>query len=539
MKIRRKLEIGFGIVVVMLTTMAGLSAWSLSGSRRATVSLENAFLQQMELMRLRAVVSRQMKELGEYVIIGNEDALAEFRRSVQEATSTFDEWKHLIGDSLDHLGGTHQGEELRELEVLDYCKAKYLNLVTACSQVIELAQSGNNEEAIGLLRQHVEIIYEEGLRQAIEGQLLDEQSETTESHESMWALYQSARTLTVTLAILALVGASVASRIVTGMIAKPLARLREAAARIGKGDLEMEVDVSARDEIGELAATLNQMARDLKQTTTSIDRLQHEVQQRKKAECDLKAINEELTHFAYVVSHDLKAPLRGIKLLTEWLCTDYADQLDDDAQENLALLQNRVRRMHNLIEGVLQYSRVGRIHEHQMQVDLNAVLASIIDTIAPPDHIAITVEGTLPTVTAEKTRLVQVFQNLLTNAVKSMDKAEGRIAISHADLGDVWQFSVTDNGPGIEECHFERIFKIFQTLTSRDEFESTGVGLTLVKRIIELYGGRVWLESELGQSTTFYFTIPKHIEASRGDAPDEDWIPDGQYLQVAVTGALE
>ena len=244
--------------------------------------------------------------------------------------------------------------------------------------------------------------------------------------------------------------------------------------------------------------------------------VQHNTQQKQEHLLQqIAEINEELSHFAYVVSHDLKAPLRGIKLLTEWLCTDYEDQLGDEAQENLRLLQSRVYdRMHNLIEGVLQYSRVGRIQEDEAQIDLNELLPEIIDTIAPPEHIAITVEGALPIIEGETTRITQIFQNLLTNAVKYMDKPEGRIVVAHQDLGDAWQFSVTDNGPGIEERHFDRIFKIFQTLVRRDEFESTGVGLTLVKKIVELYGGKIWLESELACGSTFHFTLPKqHTDA--------------------------
>jgi len=220
-------------------------------------------------------------------------------------------------------------------------------------------------------------------------------------------------------------------------------------------------------------------------------------------------INEELTHFAYVVSHDLKAPLRGIKLLAEWLYTDYGDQLGDDARENLDLLQSRVDRMHNLIEGVLQYSRVGRIKEDVVEVDLNEALGNIIDVIAPPEHVEIAIEGALPTITCEETRINQVLQNLLTNAVNYMDKPAGKIVVACQDDGDVWTFSVRDNGPGIEEKYFERIFKIFQTLTPRDEYESTGVGLTLVKKIVELYGGKIWVESEVGQGSTFRFTFAK------------------------------
>lgn len=232
-------------------------------------------------------------------------------------------------------------------------------------------------------------------------------------------------------------------------------------------------------------------------------------------------INEELSHFAYVVSHDLKAPLRGIKVVAEWLCEDYADKLGAEAKEQMALLQSRVDRMHNLIDGVLQYSRVGRIKEDMVDVDLNALLPVIVDTIAPPAHIRIALAPGLPTLTGEKTRLIQVFQNLLTNAVKFMDKPQGQIQVGCTDEGDFWRFQVTDNGPGIEEKHFERIFRIFQTLAPKDERESTGIGLTLVKKIVELYGGRVWLESQVGQGSTFFFTFPKHptVELSSGPKP--------------------
>ncbi len=245
----------------------------------------------------------------------------------------------------------------------------------------------------------------------------------------------------------------------------------------------------------------------------------HAHQEQKRLLRQVEDINEELTHFAYVVSHDLKAPLRGIKLLAEWLCTDYGDQLGDDAKENLDLLQSRVGRMHNLIEGVLQYSRVGRITEDVMAVDLNEALSNIVDAIAPPEHIEIAIEGRLPVIESEPTRIDQIFQNLLSNAVKYMDKPAGKITVGCRDDGDAWTFSVRDNGPGIEERYFERIFKIFQTLTPRDEYESTGVGLTLVKKIVELYGGKVWVESEVGKGSTFSFTLPKSGRISH--SPEE------------------
>ncbi len=230
-------------------------------------------------------------------------------------------------------------------------------------------------------------------------------------------------------------------------------------------------------------------------------------------------INEELSQFAYVVSHDLKAPLRGIKMLAEWLGADCRDQLGDEARENLGLLQNRVDRMHNLIDGILQYSRIGRISEDVVSVDLNALLPEIIDAIAPPEHIAIRLDGPLPVIECEKTRITQVFQNLLTNAVKYMDKPKGEVAVACSEDPEAWTFRVSDNGPGIEEKHFDRIFKIFQTLASRDEYESTGVGLALVKKIVEQHGGRIWVASEVGQGSTFFFTFPKQTAAVQDREP--------------------
>ena len=225
---------------------------------------------------------------------------------------------------------------------------------------------------------------------------------------------------------------------------------------------------------------------------------------------ELSSANEELTNFAYVVSHDLKAPLRGIGSLADWLATDYAEQFNDEGKEHMRLLINRVHRMGALIDGILQYSRVGRVREAVCAVDLNRVLAEVVDLLAPPAGIAIAVQPGLPTVAGEPTRLQQVFHNLISNAVKYMDRAEGgQVTVSCADEGSQWRFAVADNGPGIEPRHFERIFQLFQTLAPRDRVESTGVGLALVKKIVEMYRGRVWVESAPGAGATFYFTWPK------------------------------
>ncbi len=231
---------------------------------------------------------------------------------------------------------------------------------------------------------------------------------------------------------------------------------------------------------------------------------------------ELERSNNELKDFAYIVSHDLKAPLRAITSLAEWLAADYSDKLDEDGREQLELLKNRTRRMHNLIEGILTYSRIGRSKEEKEEVDLNTLVSKVIALIDPPENIAIEVVGELPTIPFERTRMEQIFQNLLGNAAMYMDKPEGRITISCTDDDDDsnWRFSVADNGPGIDEKYYKKIFQIFQTLKPRDEVESTGVGLTIVRKIVRMHGGEITVESKLGEGSTFHFTIPK--EGNRG-----------------------
>jgi two-component system sensor kinase FixL len=224
---------------------------------------------------------------------------------------------------------------------------------------------------------------------------------------------------------------------------------------------------------------------------------------------EIASANDELQNFAYVVSHDLKAPLRAIGSLADWLSTDYADKFDEEGKEHMRLLISRVRRMDGLIDGILLYSRVGRVKETMVAVDLNQQVQEVIDLLAPPANIKVAIENPLPIVMTEPTRIQQVFQNLLSNAIKYMDKPEGKIHIACSDEGRQWKFSVTDNGPGIKQQHFEKIFQLFQTLAPRDRVESTGVGLALVKKIVEMYGGHVWVESTVGEGSTFFFTLPR------------------------------
>jgi len=224
---------------------------------------------------------------------------------------------------------------------------------------------------------------------------------------------------------------------------------------------------------------------------------------------ELEFTNRELKDFAHIVSHDLKAPLLGIRSLTEWLANDYQDKLDEKGKRYLDIISNRTKRMHNLLEGILRYSKLSYRNEEKMVINLNEVVVEVVDMLALPDSISIIIENDMPLLKLDRTRTQQLFENLISNAIKYMDKPNGQIRISCHDQGEFWQFNVQDNGCGIEAKHFERIFKVFQTLKPRDEFESTGIGLTIVKKIVEMYGGKIWVESKVGEGSTFHFTLPR------------------------------
>jgi len=225
---------------------------------------------------------------------------------------------------------------------------------------------------------------------------------------------------------------------------------------------------------------------------------------------ELETMNNELKDFAHIVSHDLKAPLRGISQLAQWLIQDNYEKFNNEGKEQINLILNRVKRMYSLIDGILQYSRAGRTADSEETVDLNKIVDAVLELVDVPAGIRVTVENKLPTIYIGSTRIMQVFQNLIGNAVKYMDKVNGEINIGCKEEGKFHQFWVSDNGPGIDDKYHEKIFQIFQILVPRDERESTGVGLTVVKKIIEMYGGGVWIRSSKGEGSCFYFTLPVH-----------------------------
>jgi PAS domain S-box-containing protein len=224
----------------------------------------------------------------------------------------------------------------------------------------------------------------------------------------------------------------------------------------------------------------------------------------------LKERNQDLDQFAYIVSHDLKAPLRAISSLAEWIEEDLSGQLPAENQHQLDLLRKRVQRMEALINGLLTYSRVGRTETTVETVNLNDLLIDVIDSLSPPPTFTIETPFNLPTLRTKHLLLNQVFSNLISNAIKHHTRPDGHISITWKDADAFYEFAVSDDGPGIEPQYHSKIFTIFQTLKARDEQENTGVGLSIVKKILETEGGSIKVESQPNAGTTFRFWWRKH-----------------------------
>jgi signal transduction histidine kinase len=224
---------------------------------------------------------------------------------------------------------------------------------------------------------------------------------------------------------------------------------------------------------------------------------------------DLQRSNKDLEQFAYIASHDLQEPIRMVKSYTELLEKRYSDKLDSNAIEFLGFIAESSMRMHQLVTDLLKYSRVTTKAQPFDSVDCNEILKEVLDDLRfkiQEDNAVIDYDK-LPVVKADRTQLRQVFLNLVQNALKFKDNKTPEIKIKCDKRKRVWLFSIKDNGIGIEQKYQERIFEIFQRLHTREEYPGTGMGLAIVKKIVERHGGEIRVESELGKGSTFYFTL--------------------------------
>lgn len=261
---------------------------------------------------------------------------------------------------------------------------------------------------------------------------------------------------------------------------------------IASGNYEVQTPDRGKDELSQLANSLNHMAEVLSENIRLLQRK-----------------NEELDQFAHIVSHDLKAPLRGIDNVITWIEEDHSTELPPKISEYIQLIKGRLLRAENMIRGILLYARVGKQSMEKEYINMNLLLQDIVENLALQPGLRLEVQENLPDIYSERIPLAQVLSNLISNAIKYHDKADGYIKVYLKNFMDHYEFFVEDNGPGISKTYHDKIFAIFQTLQERDSFESTGVGLAIVKKILDDRKQTIKVTSEPGQGCVFSFTWPK------------------------------
>lgn len=278
----------------------------------------------------------------------------------------------------------------------------------------------------------------------------------------------------------------------TRHIASRINKMVHMANAIAGGNYAVSMDDRLNDELGELSRSLNHMATVLQENFSL-----------------LKRKNEELDQFAHIASHDLKAPLRGIDNVVSWIEEDHREELSPKVAEYLQLIKGRTRRAENLIAGILTYSRVGKEQVAKEKVDVGELIGEVRESIYLDKEANVVVEGRMPVLYTERIPLLQVFANLISNAVKYNDKEKGRVTVRCREQEGRYHFTIADNGPGIAKAYHDKIFVIFQTLQERDRFESTGVGLAIVKKILDDRKEQITVASAPGEGASFTFTWTK------------------------------
>jgi signal transduction histidine kinase len=299
-------------------------------------------------------------------------------------------------------------------------------------------------------------------------------------------------------------------------IADPIRRLAHATEALTARRLNEDIPLEGGLEIQQLTRSFNAMRTSIQQAEEALVRQAQE----------LARSNAELDDFAYIASHDLKEPLRGLHNYSNFLLEDYEDKLDEDGRQKLETLVRLTQRMEALIEALLYYSRVGRLDLAIRDTDLGVVVSEVLDSLRPLTHeggVEVRIPKPLPHMRCDQARVGEIFRNLVTNAIKYNDKAEKWVEIGCQTDGEPqtpWVFYVRDNGIGIRENHLDSIFRIFKRLHGRDKYGGgTGAGLTIAKKIVERHGGRIWVESQMGEGTTFYFTLEaEHNDGSADPA---------------------
>ena len=512
MNISHRLTLGFFAMAILVGVIGYMGYLQIDriGDRMNTVARRETPAA-LKLSAMHITMLDGARQSLAYLLLGAAREQEEFYESMFQFDRLADEFEAIA--DLDNL---EQKEEANLYREILESKSRFVSFVN------ELFDSYDTDAQIDLesLRLYEEEIHE--LASLIGGFVEIEIKEVEESNEEARNAVAFSKSTLPETTLFAFAVALAIVLVISRSISRPLSNLTRAAAEISNGHLGARVgNIKGKGELSELSMTFNYMAsaledsyRQLEQRVNETEKakssLESEIVERKEVEAQLSRSNQELEQFAHIASHDLQEPLRMVSSYTQLLERRYKDKLDSDANEFIGYAVDGAKRMQTQINDLLAYSRVTTQGNSFEPTNCSDIFENAVANLAAgiEESGAVVTRDSLPTLPADASQLVSVFQNLIGNSIKYHGDQPPRMHVSAVESGDEWLFSFEDNGIGIESEFSERIFQIFQRLHSKAKYAGTGIGLAICKKVIERHGGHIWVESEPQKGSTFYFTLP-------------------------------
>jgi len=493
-KINSKIFVGLALAVGVLLFTAAASFWSIRGLSVQTANVEHTYQVMQEVESITAVLKDAQAGTRGYLLTGDTIYLRPYSLATNQLPASLKRVQALTVDNptqqarLDSLRGLVEQEfhilrPLTEIR-MSMSQSAMQTLLDTDRQTLRqvrllYARIKNSEMALLAQRSALQDVFEKTtpivvLVSAVLAVLI-----------VVWLVMKIVQELADNRRLqgeLADINAEISRRI---------SQIQQLAEQVVLGDYTVKIPDTAEDNIGGLATSLNRMTQTLDASFSALEKR-----------------NQELDQFAYVASHDLKAPLRGVTTIVKWIEDELAAELSPQLHTYLDQMKGRLSRLEDLINGLLAYARVGRTAQPLEPVDVRELLSEVQELVVPPDF-TLHISPDLPTLTTNRLGLQQVFTNLLSNAVKYHQRGAGHLAVTCQDIGRCYEFRVQDDGPGIAPEYHQKIFLLFQTLRDRHTAESTGIGLSIVQKIINEQQGTIRVESAVGQGAGFIFTWPK------------------------------
>ena len=440
--------------------------------------------------RFQRNILNMVSGLRGYLLTGENYFITSNDSAAHENESILQELSALIPD------GSVQEKNLQQIQQLNNRWLEEFGEPLRRAKLMSIVNDSNLDDFKRVYREKILTGKEKQIQQELQDKFREfsayEYDKRNKKKDELALSVQRTKNLSFILTALSIVISFVIVGFLTYRLSSRIQTMVRMANDISAGNYKVKISDKGSDELSVLSRSLNHMADELSENISL-----------------LQSKNRELDQFAHIVSHDLKGPLRGIDNVISWIEEDHTEELTPKVKEYLQLIKGRVSRGENLIEGILSYARIDKETLQKERTDIGELIQEVLETVVMKPGVSVSVVGALPVVYTEKILLFQIFSNLISNAIKYNDKEDGQVKIYYNEHPAHYEFFVEDNGPGISKAYHDRIFVIFQTLKERDSIESTGVGLAIVKKILDARKETINIASEANKGTVFSFTWKK------------------------------